>query len=316
MTQRLRCSLALLTLSLVALSGLGGTAAARTNVVVGLGDQNASMFAAPAFKALKLKKTRYFIGWDAASKPDQLARADAFVRAARSSRVKVLMHISDPDLRRNKGKLPSVKQYKRSVGKLVKRYRKLGVREWGVWNEANHDSQATYRSPKRAAKFFVAMRSICKGCTIVALDVLDQGNAASYVRRFYAAVPKSKRRFAKVVGIHNYSDTNRKRSSGTAKIIKEVKRRDNTKTAIWLTETGGVVSFGGSFPCDEKRAANRISYMFTLARKFRRDIKRLYSYNWQGTDCTSRFDAGLVRLDGTTRPSYDAFKKRLKNFKR
>lgn len=316
MTHRFRRSLALLVLGLVALSGLGGTAAARTNVAVGLGDQNAAMFSAPAYKALKLKKTRYFIGWDAASRPDQLARADAFVRAARSSKVKVLMHISDPDFRRNKGKLPSVKQYKSSVGKLVRRYKRLGVREWGVWNEANHDSQATFRSPKRAAQYFVAMRSICKGCTLVALDVLDQRGVTSYVRRWYAAVPRSKRRFVKVVGIHNYSDTNRKRSTGTAQIIKEVKRRDNTKTAIWLTETGGIVAFGGSFKCSEKRAANRISYMFNLAKKFRRDVKRLYGYNWQGTDCTTRFDAGLVRIDGTTRPAYDTFKKGLKSFAR
>ncbi len=316
MTHRLRRSVALLVLSLVALSGLGVTAAARTNVAVGLGDQNDSMFSAPAYKALKLKKTRHFIGWNAASKPDQLARTDAFVRAARSARVKVFMHISDPDFRRNKGRLPSVKQYKSSVGKLVRRYKRLGVKEWGVWNEANHDSQSTFKNPKRAAQYFVAMRSICRRCTVVALDVLDQPGATGYIRRWYAALPRSQRRFAKIVGIHNYSDTNRKRSTGTARIIKEVKRHDRTRTAFWLTETGGVVAFGGSFPCNEKRAANRISYMFKLAKKFRRDVKRLYSYNWQGTDCTSRFDAGLVRLDGTTRPAYDVFKKALRSFAR
>lgn len=316
MTHRLRSGLALLTLSLVVLSGLGGTATARTNIAVGLGDQNASMFAAPSYKALKLKKTRYFIGWDTASKPAKLAQADAFVRAARKARVKVFMHISDSDFRRNKGKLPSVKEYKRSVGKLVKRYKRLGVREWGVWNEANHDSQSTYRNPKRAAQYFVAMRSICRGCTLVALDVLDQRGVEGYIRRWYAALPGSQRRFAKIVGIHNYSDTNRRRTTGTAGIISEVKRRDSVRTAIWLTETGGVVAFGGSFPCDEKRAANRIGYMFKLAKKFRRDVKRLYSYNWQGTDCVERFDAGLVRGDGTTRPSYDAFKRGLAGFAR
>ncbi len=303
-------------LTLVALSATARTAAARTHVAVGLGDQNASMFSADAYKALKLKKTRYFLGWDAASKPDQLARADAFVRAARAARVSVLMHISDPDLRRNRGKLPSVKQYKSAVGKLVRRYRKLGVKEWGTWNEANHDSQATFKDPKRVAQYFVTLRGLCKGCTIVALDVLDQGNAASYVGRFYAAVPKAQRKYVKVVGIHNYSDTNRRRSSGTAKILKEIRRRDVTKTAVWFTETGGVVSFGGSFPCDEARAANRISYMFALAKKYRSSVKRLYSYNWQGTDCTTRFDAGLVRLDGSPRASYDAFKKGLASFDR
>jgi len=315
MTPRVRGSLALLAL-LFAFAGSAGPAAARTNIAVGLGDQNASMFTAPAYKALGLRKTRYFIGWDAASRPAELARATAFVRAARAARVKVLMHISDPDLRRNKGRLPSVRQYRRSVGRLVRRFRRLGVSEWGVWNEANHDSQATFRNPRRAAQFFGAMRSICRGCTIVALDVLDQPGATGYVRRWYAALPRSQRRFATIVGLHNYSDTNRKRSTGTARIISEIRRRDSTRTAIWLTETGGVVAFGGSFPCDEKRAADRVAYMFVLAAKFRRDVKRLYGYNWQGTDCTSRFDAGLVRLDGTPRPSYDAFARGLRTFAR
>lgn len=309
--------LALLIL-LAALAVAPAAASARTNVAVGLGDQSAAMFSAPAYKALGLKKTRYFIGWNAASKPAELAKADAFTAAAKAAGVRVLMHVSDPDLRQNKGKLPSVAEYKRSVGKLVKRYRKAGVSEWGVWNEANHNSQATFRSPKRAAQFFVAMRTICKGCTIVALDVLDQRGVTTYVKKFYAALTPAQKRAAKVVGIHNYSDTNRRRSSGTASIIREVKRRDSVKTALWFTETGGVVQFGGSFPCEggEARAANRISYMFALAKKYRASVKRLYSYNWQGTDCTSRFDAGLVRLDGTTRPSYDAFKAGLAGFAR
>ena len=36
---------------------------------------------------------------------------------------------------------------------LVRRYRPLGVREWGAWNEVNHKTQPTWKSPKRAAQF-------------------------------------------------------------------------------------------------------------------------------------------------------------------
>lgn len=77
-----------------------------------------------------------------------------------------------------------------------------------------------------------------------------------------------------------------------------------------------MVEFGGSFPCNERRAASRIRYMFRLARRHRRDVTRLYAYNWQGTDCATRFDAGLVRADGSPRPSYTAFKRGLSSFKR
>lgn len=301
--------------ALAAALAVPGAAAARTNVAVGLGDQSAAMFSAPAYQALHLKKTRYYIRWDAAKDPGTLAAADAYVAAAKARHVKVLMHISTNNFDLKKAKLPSVKSYRKYVGKLVRRYKKQGVREWGVWNEANHASQPTYRSPTRAASFFRTMRSLCKGCTIVALDVLDQKGVERYISRFFRALPSSQRRYVRVVGIHNYSDTNRKRSSGTRSIIRTVKKYRRSAD-FWLTETGGVVEFGGSFPCNEKRAASRISYMFTLAKRYRRDITRLYSYNWQGTDCESRFDAGLVRKDGSTRPGYATFRSRLRSFKR
>lgn len=303
------------------LSGLllavaAGPAQATTHIAVGIGDQSPQMFASPAYRALKLKKTRYFIPWNAIHHRDQLAAADAFVNAARKAKVKVLMHISTDNFTAKKAKLPSVKAYKSDVRRLILRYKPKGVKEWGVWNEANHKSQPTYRSPKRAAQFFTTMRTICKGCTIVALDVLDQKGVATYIKKFYSYVPKSKRKYAKIVGIHNYSDVNRKRSTGTKTIIRTVKRADVVKTQFWLTETGALVSFGGSFPCSESRAKSRMTYMFSLAKKYRSDIKRLYSYNWQGTDCDPGFDAGIVRRDGSTRPSYDAFKKGAGSFTR
>jgi hypothetical protein len=76
------------------------------------------------------------------------------------------------------------------------------------------------------------------------------------------------------------------------------------------------VAFGASFPCSESRASSRMTYMFTLARKYRGDITRLYSYNWQGTDCQNRFDAGIVHPDGSIRPSYTAFKAGATSFTR
>ncbi len=221
--------------------------AARTPVAVGLGDQSAAMFDAPAYQALKLKKTRFYIRWDAAKDPGTLAAADAYVAAARAHGVRVLMHISTNDFAIKKAKLPSVASYRKYVGMLVKRYRAKGVREWGVWNEANHASQPTYRSPTRAASYFKTMRRLCSGCTIVALDVLDQAGVERYIQRFMAALG-SYRRYVRTVGIHNYSDTNRKRSTGTRSIIRTV-HRYRKSAALWLTETGGVVEFGSNWRC-------------------------------------------------------------------
>ncbi len=76
---------------------------------------------------------------------------------------------------------------------------------------------------------------------------------------------------------------------------------------------------GGAFPCNPNRAADRIAYMFKLAKRYRKFIKRLYSFNWSPTPhcaTTARFDAGLIDPDGTPRPGYTVFKSKLAGFKK
>jgi hypothetical protein len=290
-------------------------ASAKVGVAVGIGEQAYTMFDQSPFQALGVKKVRYFIKWNAASDPEQLRLADVYVDQARKHGVKVFMTPSTDNLTLKKAKLPSVAQYKKQVGKLVARYRKVGVTEWGVWNEENHNSQPTYKSPKRAAEFFKVMYGLNKGGTTVALDVLDQTTVASYIKKFYASLSKTWRKRAKLVGIHNYSDVNRHHFTGTANIIKTA-RHYNSKTKFWLTETGGLVEFGRSFPCNEKRAASAISYMFSVSKKYDRYIDRMYTYSYWGNDCKARFDAGLVNKNGKIRPGYTAFKKGIKNYRR
>jgi hypothetical protein len=304
--------------------------AARYNVSVGIGDQGVGTFDVPSFQALNVKKVRYFIRWNAIDNPGELALADAYVNKAREKGVRVLMHISSDvlvraqDARRQgiaAAKLPTVRQYRQKVGALVRRYGRSRL-DWGVWNEANHDTQPTYNNPRRAAQFFLEMRRLCRGCKIVALDILDQKGAERYIQRWFRALPSSQRRRASIVGIHNYSDTNRYRSRGTRSIIRTTKRF-NRRAKFWATETGGVVSFGSSFPCNpanpapaERRQDRAVKYMFRLTKQFRRDIQRLYIYNFVGTDCTTRFDTGIVRADGSPRPAYNTIRRELRNFKK
>jgi hypothetical protein len=292
-----------------------------SKVAVGIGDQSATMFATSQFRGLGVKKVRYFIKWDAIDRPGELAQADAYVAAARAAGAQVLMHVSSNDLGIKTAVLPSVARYRLKVKALVDRYRPLGVRTWGAMNEANHASQPTWNNPARAAQFFLALRSVCSRCTIVALDVLDQRGVDRYIDRFYAALG-TRKALARIVGIHNYSDTNRNRDTGTRLILDTVKAQ-NPRTMFWLTETGGVAKFGTSFPCDpanpaaaERRQAAAVRFMFTLTRRFSADVRRLYIYNFTGADCATRFDAGLVRSDGTVRPAYESVRVRLRDFAR
>jgi hypothetical protein len=302
----------LLVLSLL----LPAAAHARTHVRVSIADQHASMFDAPAYQRLRLKRTRYFIRWDAVRHPADLQAAIDYARRARRAHESVLVHISTNDLREKRAHLPTLAQYRRDVGRLVHRLRPLGVREWGAWNEVNHKTQPTWKSPRRAAQYFKTMHRLCKGCRVVALDALDQAGVTRYVRRFYRALGRY-RRFARVVGIHNYSDTNRAshHGRGTKAIIRAVRRYGNRHTRFWLTETGGVVNFGHAFPCNERRAASSVRRMFRLARSNRRYVKRLYVYNWSGASCNG-FDTGLTRADGSLRPAYTTLRTYLRTFTR
>jgi hypothetical protein len=306
----------------LAVAALPATAGAKTNVRVGIGDQQVSMFDSPLFQRAKFKIVRYFVPWNIMDDDDQLAVAEAYVKRARQDHIQVLLHLSSDNLEIKKAKLPSVAAYRTQVKRIVSTFRPLGVRDFGAWNEVNHASQPTYRNPTRAAEFFVeawrAIKPRCSFCNVVALDVLDQTGVERYMRSFYGSLSSTYRKRATLVGIHNYGDVNRRRTTFTRNIIRQ-SHAFNSRTRFWFTETGGLVKFGRSFPCNETRARNRLRNMFDLARTYRSSgVERMYVYNWTAPPdgCDARFDAGLVNFDGTARPGYTYLRQKLPGYLR
>jgi hypothetical protein len=302
------------------------SADARSSIRVGLADQNAAMFDSPYFQQLKIKRTRYFVPSDVMQNAAVRARATAFVDAARSHGVSTLLHISTTDLRAKKGPIVSTTSYRSNAAKIVTYFRKLGVREFGAWNEENNATEETYNHVGNAVSYFKSMWSAvharCSSCTVVGLDVLDQAGVEGYIRSFYARLSSTWRKRLTIVGIHNYSDVNRSRSSGTSKIITAV-RHYNAHTKFWFTETGALASFQGSFPYSESRQASRMKNMFTLASRFRsRGVQRVYSYNFTGIESSTAcgkhclFDSGLMEPNGTPRPVFSVFKQKLAGYSR
>jgi hypothetical protein len=313
-------ALALTALALALAGGAGTASAARIPIRVGIGDQQVAMFDHPAFQRAKFQRVRYVIAWNAMDDARARLAARAFVLRARAAHDSVLLHLSTDDYTIKQAKLPSVAQYRTQVRRLVAYFRALGVREFGTWDEANHASQPTYRSPSHAALYFVemyrAVKTHCSSCAVVALDVLDQTGVETYMNRFYQRLSPTYRRRATVVGIHNYGDVNRQRTTFTRSIIQHA-HRYNRSTTFWLTETGGIVTFGRAFPYNPTRAAHRLSTMFKIADEYRRSgIARLYVYQWTGLPPTARFDAGLTNPDGTTRPGYAYLRKKLPGYLR
>jgi hypothetical protein len=318
-----RCVLAALAAALLLPAA---PAIARSSIRVGVADQSPAMFASPAFQKLGIKRTRYFVASDVMQDSAERAKARAFVLAARSAGVSTLIQISTTDLRVKRGPLVSTTTYRRNAGRIVAYFRALGVRDFGAWNEENHASQETWNHIGSAVSYFQSMyravKARCSSCAVVGLDVLDQAGVSTYMRSFYARLSSTWRKRLSVVGIHNYSDVNRGRSSGTSTIISTA-RRYNRSSKFWFTETGALASFQGSFPYSLSRQAARIGNMFTLASRFKSSgVQRVYEYNWFGAESSTAcgksclFDAGLVNPDGTPRPVLSVFAAKLKNYSR
>jgi hypothetical protein len=287
--------------------------AANAAFTVGIGDQDPAMFNNGLWKDLKLKKVRYLTPWNAAKDPGQLAETKGYMDAARAAKQEVLVHFTairgcfnDGKYSRSKKcKAPSVAAYTSAFKAFKKQFPYVKV--YGSWNEANHVSQPIRNNPTRAAQYYTALKRNCKGCKVIAGDLLDSSNLRSYASRMNSAL-KGK---ARIWGLHNYADVNRKRSRGVTTMLRTVPGE------VWLTETGGIVAFAGAngFKPSETAASRAISYMFSLAAKYdsklpgyRSRVTRLYPYEFNGADAGARFDAGLLRPDGTPRKGYATFK--------
>jgi|SRR6266540_119148 len=290
------------TTSLILIAALWGAAlaiplTASARYSVGIGDQHAQTFDQPLFRQLGIRNARLNVPWDVLQQPGDLASVDSWLAKAKAGRVRPLITFTHS--RVNPRKLPSGRTYKRIFRAFRARY--PWVKQYSPWDEVNHNSQPTFHKPQWAARYYNIVRANCRGCTIVAADVLDQPGMERYLRAFLRHANGRPRLW----GLHNYKDTNRFRTRGTKAMLRTV--RGN----VWLTETGGIVRFSDNLPYSERRAAKATRFMFRLAKSSRR-IKRLYIYSWWGELRGARFDSGLVGPDGSPRPAYFVVKKKLR----
>ena len=282
-------------------------AASPAAVTVGLGDQSWNTFSDGHFSDLGIKHVRVVTPWNVALTRGNRLWLDEYLSAARAAGADPLVSFGAAHPSRCPArpcKLPSSGEFDRAFRAFRARW--PWVRTIGVWNEANHRSQPTFRSPEQAARYFNIVRKRCRACRVVAADVIDDPNMVRWLGRFKAVA-----RGARLWGLHNYRDGNPRRGQrygGTKLLLNTVRGK------VWLTETGGIVRFvlpdGRTlFPYSEKRATAAISRVLRLAKEYRRRIERLYVYHWRGDAYGNRFDAGLLDKDGLPRASYFTLKR-------
>jgi hypothetical protein len=313
-TTLLAALLAALVLAVAPTALAGGSppkAHASASYLTGIGDQQTEMFSNRLWQQLHTKIARYIAPYDAAVRPYSLMLAQRWIAAAEAQHQRVLVAFYHSEY--TPTRMPSVSVYTRDVKKFIALFGR--VRDYQAWNETNRgtivESVKGKRhiglvspTPTQSAQYYKALRSVCKGCTITGLDILDGQSIApslSYIAQFKHALAHLKVPMPQLWGLHNYSDTNRFSSARTRAVLAAVPGQ------VWLTETGGIVKFGGAFPNVKgsglRRASRALSYMFHLAASNSR-IKRLYIFQWSGARGAVRFDAGLTDPHFNPRPGY------------
>jgi hypothetical protein len=154
------------------------------------------------------------------------------------------------------------------------------------------------------------MREECRGCRIVAADVLDSSNMLPWVAKF--------RRHAKnprIWGLHSYGDTNHFKPlsrTATRRLLRKVRGQ------VWLTETGGIVRFSDRFRGGrrgEAKAARAVKRTFAVARSSSR-IKRVYLYHWDADKRFYTWDSAFVAANGRARPALHVLRREVNRQRR
>jgi hypothetical protein len=283
-TATIRRALAAATTTVALALGGASTPAPAQAATVGISDGRPALFDANALREVNFAHVRLVLPWDAARTNGTWTTW--LDRASASGRPILIA----PNVH---GAAPTAAAYEAALRELLDRYPAIDAVEG--WNEPNHAIQPTAGKPALAAAYFEAARRACASrCTAVAGNLLDAPSMASYLASYRAALTTR----PAVWGVHNYYDTTYFQRSGIDQMLAI------TDGPIWLTETGGLVSFQPNGPGtgllpDEHRAADGLRWLFTIAAEEPR-IARIYLYGmWH--EPWNAFDSALLRVDGTER---------------
>lgn len=284
-----------------ALAGAALPATAGAKLVVGISDQNASMFSQSRFQNLNLTVARYITFWNTAVTKDKSAlnAVRAWINSSLAHGVQPMISFGG-----NGNYIPSPSQYKAAVKAFMRDFPK--VRTYAAWNEPDWIYRAALaNNPGRAASFFNALHQDCPGCTDVAGEVYLPTNLAngarytlgSYLRAYTRGLHYRPSAWA----LHNYYDV-RSHTTGQLRLMQSM-----TSGPIWLTEIGGIERRGHWQYRNQSvaAAAKDEAFLFSLPKKFHR-VTRIYHYEWQGSidTPTTGWDSGLLGPGGVPRPAF------------
>jgi hypothetical protein len=286
---------------LAAAAACAAAAAPAHAITIGIADNKPDMFSDPRFLGSGIRLARLSVAWDALSSPWQLEQLDAWLNGARAANVEPL--VSFGHSRTDRRRVPTPERYLFEFRRFRARY--PWVREFAAWNEANHCGEPTCHRPRLVAAYYRNLRRECPDCRILAAELLDQPNMVRWIRAFRRAAHEEPRYW----GLHNYIDANRRRRSGTRRMLRAV------KGLVWFTETGGIVARTNrrriTFPESARHAASATRFLFRRLVPMSRRVTRVYIYNWNSGSAPGTWDSALVGPTGSTRPAYHVVRRAL-----
>ena len=274
--------------------GLLAVPATAGALTIGIADNKPDMFTDARFERSGIEHARISVGWDVLSSPWQTEQLDTWLNAARAANVTPL--VSFGHSRTERRRLPTPERFLYEFRRFRERY--PWVHEFATWNEANHCGEPTCHRPTLVASYYRKLRRECPGCRILAAEVLDMPNMVTWVRSFKRAAREEPRYW----GLHNYIDANRRRTTGTRRMLHAVRGQ------VWFTETGGIVWRKNrrkvTFPESASHAAGATTFLFDRLVPLSRRVTRVYIYHWNVAAAGGTWDSALFDPDGRARPAY------------
>ena len=211
---------------------------------------------------------------------------------------------------------------------MVNRYKGFGVRTYEVWNEPNHSR--FWPSGPNASEFtallaaaYPAVKAADPGATVL-MGGLSKGDY-NYLAQVYAAGGRS---YFDAVAVHPYTGivdpTWCWNQAGTAKLavdafcsIEEVRNtmvaNGDSAKSIWLTEFGWSTN-SGSYGVTEAVQADFLTKALDRVRSSYPYVAASFWYNFRNNywlnNAADDYEAnlGLLRVDFSAKPSYDAMR--------
>jgi hypothetical protein len=275
-------------------------------VKIGIADQRSTAFDDSRLQGLGLHYARRSVAWDALRFPDQVDDIDAWMAGVRLMGADPLITFArSRDRAGHQATPPTPAAYLVQFQRFHKRY--PDVKTFSAWNEANHCGTGTCRRADLVARYYNAIRHNCPGCKVLAADLLDAPNMASWARAFRRAAHIEPRYW----GLHDYLDANRLQTTRTTQLLRAVTGE------VWLTEVGGVVARRNrstvSIPQGKAHAATAMRFIFDRLARLSPRVARIYIYHWRSATSHDSWDSALIGSDGVRRPAFAVLERVLRD---